>query len=184
MNRYLIREDSPSGYKLNPECTELGKRYWWDDYNEGRYTFFPKVSRLRGWLNLAPSRPSCWFGSAVQGNQLRFRIHLRHSRISEGVRQGIVKRYPGHFRRVLLSRVLSRTSVGLGRRSRRVRCPSPPLHRPGSRTAVCPGRRSRQVPCPSPHLHGPGSRTAVCPGRPYRRVPRSSPSLYNGLFIR
>jgi hypothetical protein len=42
MNRYLIKDDNSSGYKLNPECTEPDKRYWWDDYNGGRYPFLPK----------------------------------------------------------------------------------------------------------------------------------------------
>lgn len=42
MNRYLIKDDSPSGYKLNPGCTEPGKKYWWDDWNGGRYPFVPK----------------------------------------------------------------------------------------------------------------------------------------------
>ena len=184
MNRYLIKDDSSSGYKLNPECTEPDKRYWWDDYNGGRYTLLPKVPGLKGWLDLALSRPSCRFGPAVQGNQLRFRIHLRHSRVSEGVRQGIEKRYPGYFRPVLLSRILSRTAAGPGRRCRRVPCSSPPLHGPGSCTAVCPRRPCRLVPCSSPPLHGPGARTAVCSGRPCRLCRCPSPPLYNGLFIR
>ena len=42
MNRYLIKEDNPSGFALNPECTEPGKQYWWDDYNGGHYPFVPK----------------------------------------------------------------------------------------------------------------------------------------------
>ena len=65
------------------------------------------------------------------------------------------------FERVLLSRILSRTTVGPGRRCRRVPCSSPPLYGPGSRTASCPGRRCRLVRCSSPPLHGPGSRTTV-----------------------
>lgn len=27
---------------LNPGCTEPGKKYWWDDWNGGRYPFVPK----------------------------------------------------------------------------------------------------------------------------------------------
>ncbi len=42
MGRYLIKEKNPSGYRLNPECTEPGRKYYFDDYNGGRYPFVPK----------------------------------------------------------------------------------------------------------------------------------------------
>lgn len=41
-SRYLIKEDTPNHYKLNPECTELGRVYDWRDYNGGKYPFLPR----------------------------------------------------------------------------------------------------------------------------------------------
>lgn len=42
-SRYLIKDnDSPSKYKLNPECTEPGKVYHWNDYNGGKFPFLPR----------------------------------------------------------------------------------------------------------------------------------------------
>lgn len=41
-SKYLIREDTPNYYKLNPDCTEPGKVYDWRDYNGGKYPFLPK----------------------------------------------------------------------------------------------------------------------------------------------
>lgn len=41
-SRYLIKEDSPNHYKLNPDCTEPSKQYDWRDYNGGNYPFLPK----------------------------------------------------------------------------------------------------------------------------------------------
>lgn len=41
-SRYLIKEDTPSHYKLNPDCTKPGKVYDWNDYNGGKYPFLPK----------------------------------------------------------------------------------------------------------------------------------------------
>lgn len=41
-SRYLIKENTPSHYKLNPDCTEPGKVYYWDDYNRGQYPFLPR----------------------------------------------------------------------------------------------------------------------------------------------
>lgn len=41
-NRYLLKADNPSGYALNPECTDSAKTYYIDDYNEGRFPFLPK----------------------------------------------------------------------------------------------------------------------------------------------
>ena len=41
-NRYLLKADNPSGYALNPECTDPAKTYYIDDYNEGRFPFLPK----------------------------------------------------------------------------------------------------------------------------------------------
>ena len=50
MNRYLQKADNSSGFALNPEYTEPDKRYYWDDYNNGRYPFLPKPIR---YLDLA-----------------------------------------------------------------------------------------------------------------------------------
>lgn len=42
-SRYLIKDtDRPGHYKLNPECTEPGKDYEWNDYNGGRFPFLPR----------------------------------------------------------------------------------------------------------------------------------------------
>lgn len=41
-SRYLVKSDSPSHYALNPDCTESGKVYDWNDYNGGRYPFMPR----------------------------------------------------------------------------------------------------------------------------------------------
>lgn len=41
-NRYLIRADNPSGYELDPGCTAPGRRYFIDDYNNGRFPFMPR----------------------------------------------------------------------------------------------------------------------------------------------
>lgn len=40
-NRYLLKT-SDGKYALNPECTEPGKEYYLDDYNDGRFPFLPK----------------------------------------------------------------------------------------------------------------------------------------------
>ncbi len=42
MGRYLVKADNPSGYALNPACTEPGKVYYYNDYNGGKYPFLPK----------------------------------------------------------------------------------------------------------------------------------------------
>ena len=42
MSRYLIKEKNPSGYKLNPACTDPTRRYYYNDYNGGCYPFLPK----------------------------------------------------------------------------------------------------------------------------------------------
>lgn len=43
MARFLIKDaKSLSGYKLNPACTDPTKRYFYNDYNGGRYPFLPK----------------------------------------------------------------------------------------------------------------------------------------------
>ena len=42
-NRYMRREASGE-YTLNPECTEPGKKYHVDDYNNGKFPFLPKRS--------------------------------------------------------------------------------------------------------------------------------------------
>lgn len=39
-NRYLRK--SNDGYVLNPSCTESGKEYYVDDYNNGKFPFLPK----------------------------------------------------------------------------------------------------------------------------------------------
>lgn len=41
-SRYLIKEEGPNHYKLNPECTKPGQVYDWRDYNGGRYPFLPR----------------------------------------------------------------------------------------------------------------------------------------------
>ena len=41
-SKYLIKEDGPNHYKLNPACTEEGKVYDWRDYNGGKYPFLPR----------------------------------------------------------------------------------------------------------------------------------------------
>lgn len=40
-NKYLLR-DSCGKYLPNPECTEVGKEYFIDDYNGGKFPFLPK----------------------------------------------------------------------------------------------------------------------------------------------
>lgn len=42
MGRYLIKASNPSGYELNPSCTEPGKVYYYNDYNGGCFPFIPK----------------------------------------------------------------------------------------------------------------------------------------------
>ena len=42
-NRYLQRE-AGGEYALNPECTEPGRKYYVDDYNNGKFPFLPKRS--------------------------------------------------------------------------------------------------------------------------------------------
>ena len=49
-NRYLLKADNSSGYALNPECTDPDKRYFIDDYNDGKFPFLPKPIK---YLNLA-----------------------------------------------------------------------------------------------------------------------------------
>lgn len=41
-NRYLIKVDTPSGYRLNPAVTDVKKQYFLDDYNGGDFPFLPK----------------------------------------------------------------------------------------------------------------------------------------------
>lgn len=40
--RYLMKSDNESGYVLNAECTEPGRRYYIDDYNGGMFPFLPR----------------------------------------------------------------------------------------------------------------------------------------------
>lgn len=40
-NRYLIK-DGQGNYVLDPSCTEDGKEYFVDDYNNGKFPFLPK----------------------------------------------------------------------------------------------------------------------------------------------
>ena len=49
-NRYLLKADNSSGYALNPECTDPDKKYFIDDYNDGKFPFLPKPIK---YLNLA-----------------------------------------------------------------------------------------------------------------------------------
>lgn len=41
-SRYLIKADTPSRYELDPEHTEPGRFYDWNDYNGGHYPFRPR----------------------------------------------------------------------------------------------------------------------------------------------
>ncbi len=42
-SRYLQKDEKkPKHYKLNPDCTEPDKEYYWDDYNGGKYPFLPR----------------------------------------------------------------------------------------------------------------------------------------------
>lgn len=41
-SKYLIKEDTPNHYKLNPACTDPSKIYDWRDYNGGNYPFLPR----------------------------------------------------------------------------------------------------------------------------------------------
>lgn len=41
-NRYLLKADNESGYALNPDCTDPSKKYFIDDYNDGKFPFLPK----------------------------------------------------------------------------------------------------------------------------------------------
>lgn len=41
-SRYLVKDDTPNRYRLNPDCTEPGKLYEWNDYNGGNYPFLPR----------------------------------------------------------------------------------------------------------------------------------------------
>lgn len=40
-SRYL-QKNADGSFALNPECTEPGKDYYMDDYNNGRFPFLPK----------------------------------------------------------------------------------------------------------------------------------------------
>lgn len=41
-SKYLIKDDGPSHYKLDPEHTIPGGYYEWNDYNGGHYPFVPR----------------------------------------------------------------------------------------------------------------------------------------------
>lgn len=41
-NRYLLKADNSSGYALDPEHTDPGRRYYIDDYNDGHFPFLPR----------------------------------------------------------------------------------------------------------------------------------------------
>ncbi len=69
-SRYL-RHDAAGNLVLNPSCTEEGKEYYLDDYNDGKFPFLPKPIK---YLSLAVGYAKERDTALVEVNDITFKV--------------------------------------------------------------------------------------------------------------